>query len=70
MRKLATAMFLSTIVISALVPTTASSGTGHYYCNADGIKSWTTDAGKKDAAGWTYSGDRASYKDGGHCSKA
>jgi hypothetical protein len=71
MRKLAIALFLSTMALSALVPTAASSAaSGHYYCTSDGIKSWTTDADKKDGRGWTYSGDRATYGDSGKCTKA
>jgi hypothetical protein len=68
MHKLATAVLLSTLAIVA--STAALSGTGHYYCTGDGIKTWTSDESKKDATGWAYSGDRASYKDGGKCTKA
>ena len=39
---------------SALPATSASAG--HWYCTADGIKSWTTGAAT-DAHGWTYAGD-------------
>ncbi|HTP75717.1 MAG TPA: hypothetical protein VMJ73_01955 [Rhizomicrobium sp.] len=70
MRKFATVITLSVISGLVLAPTAALSGAGHYYCTGDGIKSWSTDDSKKDAPGWTYSGDRTSYKDGGKCTKA
>ena len=66
MRKLLAAAFLSAI---AMTGSTSAASTAHWYCTGDGIKSWTSDTGAKDAQGWTYSGDRTSYKAAGHCAK-
>jgi hypothetical protein len=65
MRHLIVAAFLGVLVIS---PATAA--TGHWYCTADGIRSWTYDTAAADAHGWAYDGDRATYKDKGHCKHA
>jgi len=67
MRLLKTAAF-SCVALFAF-STSSMAGTGHWYCTSDGIKAWSTDASKKDAAGWTYSGDTSSYADGGKCKK-
>ena len=67
MRHVIAAAFLS--VCALWTSTSAAAGSGHWYCTADGIKSWTLDPNTSDAAGWTYGGNRSSYKDGGHCSK-
>jgi hypothetical protein len=67
MRSIITAAAFATIALCASA-TTSSAGTGHWYCTSDGIKSWTTDTAT-DAKGWSYSGERSSYKDAGHCSK-
>jgi hypothetical protein len=66
MRIASTALFLTTLV---LLGTNASAATGHWYCTGDGIKSWTSNTDTMDAHGWSYSGDRTVYKDGGHCQK-
>ena len=67
MRFLTTAAF-SCVALLAL-STSSMAGAGHWYCTSDGIKAWSADPDKKDAAGWTYSGDRTSYSDGGKCTK-
>jgi hypothetical protein len=68
MRSIITAAFVATLALCASA-TSSSAGSGHWYCTGDGIKSWTADTAT-DAKGWSYSGDRASYKDPGHCAKA
>ena len=67
MRQVIAAALLS--VCALWTSTSAAAGSGHWYCTADGIKSWTSDGGATDASGWTYSGDKSVYKDGGHCTK-
>ncbi|HUO89687.1 MAG TPA: hypothetical protein VMU08_10965 [Rhizomicrobium sp.] len=68
MRHVLVAALLVTVALSVSA-TAASAATGHWVCTADGIKSWTSDGGATDASGWTYSGDKSVYKDGGHCTK-
>ncbi len=65
MRQIIAAAFLSVL---AFAP--ASAAAGHWYCTADGIKSWTADASAADAHGWSYDGDRTAYHDKGHCKHA
>jgi hypothetical protein len=60
---------IAAVFVLAFSATPSLAASGHWYCTADGIKSWTSDPNTSDAAGWNYSGDRSSYKDGGHCSK-
>lgn len=57
------------IALFTSITGSASAGTGHWYCTTDGIKSWTMDAGAKDAHGWSFVGDSATYKTDGHCAK-
>jgi hypothetical protein len=68
MRSVMTFAFVAGVALCASV-TSSSAGAGHWYCTSDGIKSWTTES-TGDSKGWSYSGDRSSYKDSGHCSKA
>jgi hypothetical protein len=68
MRHVLAAALLVTVAFS-ISTTAASAASGHWYCTSDGIKSWTSDTGASDASGWTYSGDKSVYKDGGHCAK-
>ena len=65
-----TALAAAAFAALVLGTTAANAAAGHYVCSADGIKSWTTDASATDAKGWTYSGDRTSYKDKGTCKKS
>ncbi len=67
MRIVTTAALLAVLALST---TSASAGTGHWYCTGEGIKSWTSSADLLDAKGWAYSGDRTTYKDAGHCAKS
>jgi len=67
MRIVSTAALLATLV---LLSTGANAATGHWYCTGDGIKSWTSSVDTLDAKGWSYSGDRTAYKDGGNCKKS
>jgi hypothetical protein len=62
-------MTASLLALLALAAGPAQAGAGHWYCTADGIRSWTTDSAMMDAKGWKYSGDRNTYRDGGHCAK-
>ena len=66
MRQVIAAALLAAVA-SLTSPSYAASG--HWYCTADGIKSWTMNPNMSDASGWTYSGDRSSYSDSGHCTK-
>ncbi|MBL6852485.1 MAG: hypothetical protein ISS15_13670 [Alphaproteobacteria bacterium] len=69
MRGLLTAACLAALAAISFT-TSASASNGHWVCTGDGIKSWTSDMGAKDASGWKYEGaDRTSYKDAGKCSK-
>lgn len=67
MRTIIAASAFAALLLGA---TAANATSGHYVCTADGIKSWTTDSTATDAKGWTYSGDRSSYKDKGTCTKS
>ncbi len=68
MRQVVTAAFLAVIAVAGSALPATSASAGHWYCTADGIKSWTTSTAATDAHGWTYAGtDRTVYKDGGHC---
>ncbi len=67
MRIVSTAILLAALT---LLSTGANAATGHWYCTADGIKSWTSSPDTLDAKGWAYSGDRTAYKDGGSCKKS
>ena len=58
------------LVLIALSATNATAAGGHWYCTADGIRSWTSSPDAMDAKGWSYSGDRTAYKDSGHCAKS
>jgi len=66
MRLVTTAIVFAVLALSV---GSASAGTGHWVCTADGIKSWTSSLDTKDASGWSYSGDRTAYKDAGACKK-
>jgi hypothetical protein len=67
MRHVSVAAFLVSVLLAS--STASAATTGHWYCTSDGIKSWTTDTATTDAHGWTYSGDKSVYKDGGKCEK-
>ncbi len=69
MRRFLTAACLVSVAAIAFT-TSANASNGHWICTGEGIKSWTTNVGATDAAGWKYDGaDRTSYKDGGKCAK-
>ena len=70
MRHTIAAAFLAAVAITASALPATSATAGHWYCTGDGIKSWTTNAAASDAHGWSYDGDRAVYKDPGHCKHA
>ena len=70
MRHTIAAAFLAAIAVTGSALPATSAATGHWYCTGDGIKSWTANADAKDAHGWSYDGDRAVYKDQGHCKHA
>ncbi len=67
MRQIFAGAFLTALAL--LASPAAATGSGHWYCTADGIKSWTMDPNTSDASGWNYSGNRSAYKDGGKCDK-
>ena len=67
MRGFIAASIVAAVALFAAVPAGAEGG--HWYCTADGIKSWTTGSAA-DAKGWSFVGDRGTYKSDGHCAKA
>jgi hypothetical protein len=67
MRQVFAAAFLTAVALWA--SPSAATGSGHWFCTGDGIKSWTDNPNMSDASGWNYSGNRSAYKDDGKCEK-